>query len=131
MAGTEEGPVASTSSGSDDEDTTAQPDPTSAGLESTGQDASSTGDPVGDFDRGRVVFNETCGRDACHGPDGASGPAPNLAVVVLQRDDVQLRSVIQLGTGNTGKSEGSMPGLELEEQDLADVIVYLRATFGG
>ena len=110
---------------------TSQSDPTSAGLESTGQDASSTGDQAGDFDRGRVVFVETCGRDTCHGPDGRAGPAPNLDVVVPQRDDVRLRSVIQLGTGTTGESEGSMPGQELEDQDLEDVIAYLRATFTG
>jgi mono/diheme cytochrome c family protein len=142
MAGTE-GPMAATSSGSDDSDTTAQPDPTtttppdptttaqpdptSGGVASTGQE--STSGPTGDFERGQVVFMETCGRGDCHGPGGQAGPAPSLAVVVPQRDDARLRNVIQLGTGKTGKSKDSMPGLELEEQDLVDVIAYLRATF--
>ena len=104
-------------------------DASSSGEASTGAAESSSESGDAALDRGQVVFMETCARDSCHGADGLAGPAPNLDVQVPRRDDTRLRTVIQLGTGQTGDSTGAMPGQNLQDQPLQDVIVYLRATF--
>ncbi|MEE2751028.1 MAG: cytochrome c [Myxococcota bacterium] len=86
------------------------------GLEETGLD-----EVVGDIERGAEVFAGTCA--GCHGPEGSGGSAPGLMYIVKQHDDSGLTDIILEGTGN-------MPPQDLSNQELADVIAYLRDSFG-
>jgi mono/diheme cytochrome c family protein len=88
----------------------------------------------GDPARGEVVFSQTC--IACHGADG-KGTIPGVPDFtasngrLTKSDDMLLTNMI-----NGYQSEGSlmaMPALggnpDLTEQDMADVLAYLRKEF--
>ncbi len=76
----------------------------------------------GDPEAGYDVFLATCAASGCHGSDGNDGPAPNLQGAVSTHSDAVLTEIILDGTG-------TMPGQDLEPQELADVIAFLRDAF--
>jgi len=85
---------------------------------------------TGDETSGSTVYDSSCGNSSCHGPDG-SGSASNardLNTVVPTIGDERLVEVIIDGVSANG---GVMPGLgnQLDDQDIADVVAYSRATF--
>ena len=72
---------------------------------------------------GATVFANTCGSSGCHGADGISGSAPSLATEIPEHNSDELACILLAG-------EGSMPSqAHLSDQDLADVIAYVEATF--
>lgn len=77
----------------------------------------------GNATAGEVAF-ATCAASNCHGSDGASGDpsSPDLADAVPALDDRGLAEVIKNGTG-------TMPGQNLSDQEIADVMAYCRQTF--
>lgn len=76
-----------------------------------------------DESRGETFFNQTCANAACHGADGDSGPAPDLTVHATAHADDEIAGLIRNG-------DGDMPAQSsLDDQAIADVIVYLKATF--
>lgn len=90
--------------------------------------AGEAGDPIdeivslpGDATSGEALYGSTCA--VCHGDsgEGASGPALSGEV----SDERELATVIWYGEGDMAGYEGL-----LTEQDVADLIVYLKATFG-
>jgi mono/diheme cytochrome c family protein len=78
-----------------------------------------TGDPA----RGESVFTSTmCSVAACHGADGNSGSAPGLSTLVSSRSDDQLIDSVLDG-------KGGMPPQNLDDQQMADVLAWLRDSF--
>ncbi|MCK6521874.1 cytochrome c [Myxococcota bacterium] len=77
---------------------------------------------TGDSTAGATVFSNTCA--GCHGADGASGYAANLVEEIPEKDDAFIVGVIINGY------EGGMPAQDLSDQEVADVLAYVRATFG-
>ena len=75
----------------------------------------------GDAAPGKPVYEATCA--ACHGTDGRSDTAPDLANPELQAvaDDAFLRYAILRGRPGT-----TMVPANLSEQEMADVIAYIR-----
>ena len=82
----------------------------------------------GDATAGETVFGATCIN--CHGADGTQGtevagtPAADLNAVVPGMTDDEIASQVQDGGS-------AMPAQGLSDSDTADVIAYVRATFGG
>lgn len=91
---------------------------------------------AGDAERGEQVYQETC--IACHGPDGrgALEGVPNLADPrgrLAKPDDVLVRNMIE-GFQSPGSPmpmppKGGNP--DLSDQDMVDVLAYIRSEFGG
>jgi mono/diheme cytochrome c family protein len=92
---------------------------------------------AGDIANGKAIYVERC--VLCHGAAGhgwdwdqkAMRPpvaVPNLVEVVPQRSDVYLRRVIRDGGEAVGLTR-FMPafGFNMSEQELRDVVVYLRS----
>ncbi|MEM9458924.1 MAG: c-type cytochrome [Myxococcota bacterium] len=79
---------------------------------------------TGDVSAGETVFSGSgCNSTACHGADGDSGPsAPRLTDVVGMRTDDELINSVLDGRGN-------MPPQSLEDQQMADVLAWLRDSF--
>jgi cytochrome c551 len=79
-----------------------------------------TGDPAA----GQTVFTSgMCSTSACHGADGNSGTtAPALSSVVSSRTDDQIIDSVLDG-------KGAMPAQDLTDQEMADVLAWLRDTF--
>lgn len=77
----------------------------------------------GNASEGQKRFDSTCGSASCHGPDGKAGPAPDFPQVVPGRSTRDLASVVVNGTGRMPRQSS------LSDQDVADVIAYLKATF--
>lgn len=75
---------------------------------------------TGDSTNGGTLFAASCA--SCHGDDGKTGTASNLAAVVPDLPDQELVNTIISG-------KGSMPAQDLEDQDTADILAWLRATF--
>ena len=74
----------------------------------------------GDSANGEALFASTCGISSCHGPDGVSGPAADIADYLSIHPAEQLARTVRFGYG-------AMPGLSnLSDQDVADVIAYLE-----
>ena len=72
---------------------------------------------------GAAVFAQTCGSAGCHGADGVAGSAPNLDDEIPEFDSESLSCLVLGGTG-------SMPSqASLSDQELADVLAYVQATF--
>ncbi len=77
-------------------------------------------DPV--VERGAAVFRRYCAH--CHGARGAgTGDGPDLRVRVPTVDDAEVLRLVRDG----GRM---MPALPVDEAQRADVLAYLRATFG-
>lgn len=91
-----------------------------AGCGDKGDDTA--GGVVGDATAGETVFNDVC--TACHGADGlgSEGYSPSLADETLDLEDSEISDVILNGYGE-------MPAQDLTEQQVADVIAYMNATF--
>lgn len=83
-----------------------------------------TGVVVGDAERGATIYAASCA--ACHGASGLGGAGgPSLAKEVAGESDEELVETIREG-------EDDMPPFpNLSEQDLADLIAWLRQRFGG
>ena len=77
---------------------------------------------TGDATAGGTIFGNVCA--ACHGADGASGYAANLVEEIPSKDDAFIVDIIINGDG------GGMPAQDLSDQEVADVLAYVRATFG-
>ena len=80
----------------------------------------------GDPSDGTKIFKETCGTAVCHGPDGSGGStnAEDLRVVVPKLTDAEI--VDRMVNGYL-----VMPPQQLEDQQMADVLSYLRQQWGG
>jgi mono/diheme cytochrome c family protein len=80
----------------------------------------------GDPSAGSKLFQKTCGTAICHGPDGSGGStdAEDLSVVVPKRSDLEIVNVMT-------KGYLVMPPQQLEDQQMADVLSYLRQQWGG
>ena len=85
-------------------------------------DADTDTDPPGDPELGRPTFQATCANAGCHGSDGVVGPAPDLTAVVPFYSDDRLSAIIQNGAGR-------MPGQPVSDDELADLLAYLRLSF--
>jgi mono/diheme cytochrome c family protein len=92
-----------------------------------GGDSAGGGDLVGDPVAGAKVFAATCAQVNCHGPDGSgsdpSSDADDLSKVVPGLSDSEIESRIENGFG-------LMAPVDLDEQEMADVIAYVRQEFG-
>lgn len=75
----------------------------------------------GDPAIGETVFAEECA--SCHADDGTGGIGPSLYGVVPDLTDGELVAIMIDGTGE-------MPAIPLEGNEPADVLAYLRETFG-
>ncbi len=126
---TSTGPGTSTSTGSgtatETSTATSTGSTTSTGTSTetgTGSDTGSdtaTATPVAD---GAVVYARGCAASNCHGADGDAGSGPNLSSEVPGRSDSSLTRIIREGAG-------SMPAVTVTDEELADLLAYLRATF--
>lgn len=76
----------------------------------------------GDVAAGATVFGR-CTSSACHGTDGNSGSGSPLSSEVPEASD---RGLIDAVLGG----EEGMPPQGLTDQEMADLLVYLRDTFG-
>lgn len=76
---------------------------------------------VGDAAAGSAIYTSTCA--ACHGADGNVNEA-KLTEEVPDKSDAELEDIILNGYDE-------MPPVNLEDQEVADVIAYLRQAFGG
>ena len=93
-------------------------------------------EPAGNADTGQQLYQERC--VLCHGAAGQGWdwnkkamqppmPVPNLVEVMPQRSDEYLRAVVRDGGEAVGLTL-FMPafGFNMSEQDLQDVVAYLR-----
>jgi mono/diheme cytochrome c family protein len=62
----------------------------------------------------------------CHGPERTG---PNLAALVPLYDDARIATTIRNGVRGLGSSPGMPAQRQLTEQDIADVIAYLRSMY--
>jgi len=89
----------------------------------------------GDSERGKIVFSQRCAM--CHGEsgDGNNGMAANFQQEWFRftKSDDELSESIRNGFQTPGKhyTAGAMPPQFLSDQDLENVIAYMRKTFGG
>lgn len=72
---------------------------------------------------GAGVFANTCGNAACHGSDGNSGPAVDLGEHIPEHGADELACIVLAGSGDMPSQSG------LTDQELADVLAYVQATF--
>lgn len=79
---------------------------------------------TGDAAAGETVYAR-CSVSSCHGADGNSGPTgtPPLGEEVPEQSDEDL---IQIVVGGYG----SMPAQGVDDQQMADLLAYLRDSFG-
>lgn len=79
---------------------------------------------TGDANAGSASFS-TCASSSCHGSDGTAGGNAdrNLAVKVPSMTEAQLVDVILNGSGDMAAQS------QLENQDIADIVAYLKETF--
>lgn len=77
-----------------------------------------------DADHGATVYTASCA--ACHGSDGTGAVAgvADLTVRVAEMTDAEIED-------NVNNGGGDMAAVPLSEDDLADLLAYLRETFGG
>lgn len=88
-----------------------------------GDDNGAILDLTGDAAAGETVFTAgMCATAACHGSDGVSGQAPALDGVVGSRTDEQIIDSVLDG-------KGAMPPQDLSDQQMADVLAWLRQEF--
>lgn len=72
---------------------------------------------------GATVFANTCGNAGCHGDNGTNGSGPDLSEEIPELDMDALGCLLLAGVE-------SMPSqASLSDQELADVIAYVRTTF--
>ena len=78
----------------------------------------------GDASAGSTTYGTLCGSSSCHGQNGNDGAsnAGDLPAAVPGLSDEAIVSVIIDG-------QGAMPAQSLDDQEVADVLAYCRATF--
>jgi len=79
---------------------------------------------TGDSAAGQATFTAgTCSTDSCHGSDGNSGPSamPFSSLASSLSDDDIVNSVLD--------GKGGMPPQDLEDQEMANVLAWLRSDF--
>jgi len=83
----------------------------------------------GDATAGATVF-DTCGLSNCHGPDGTASisNARDLTTHVPTATDAQIIKTVIDGS-ITGAAVMPPYGGQFSDQEIADVVAYLRATF--
>ena len=74
----------------------------------------------GDIDAGASVYSTSC--SGCHGADGEGVSGPALAGDL--EDESEILEVVFYG-------EGTMPAVDLTDQEAADLLVYLYDAFDG
>ncbi|GIX46353.1 MAG: hypothetical protein KatS3mg131_0564 [Candidatus Tectimicrobiota bacterium] len=102
-----------------------------------GAGVAGSAEPTGDAARGKEIYQERC--LLCHGALGQGWawhkkavrppvPVPDLRQVVPQRSDEYLITVIRDGGEAVGLTR-FMPafGFDMSEQDLRDVVAFLRS----
>jgi cytochrome c551 len=95
----------------------------SGGDDGDGGDNSAVLALSGDAAAGQTVFSaNACATAGCHGADGNSGSAPALRDVIDNRTDDQIIDAVLDG-------KGGMPPQDLTNQQMADVLAWLRDTF--
>ncbi|WP_218081987.1 c-type cytochrome [Anthocerotibacter panamensis] len=72
----------------------------------------------GDGAQGRIIFENNC--SGCHGLDAKGEVGPSLMKVSQRRSDTQL--ITQVVSGKTPP----MPSFQLEPQQMADLLEYLK-----
>ncbi len=75
---------------------------------------------VGDATAGAEVYTSACA--GCHGADGDGSVGPAMDGTGELSDEA-LEDLILNG-------DGEMPAIDLSEQELLDLVAYIRATFG-
>jgi mono/diheme cytochrome c family protein len=77
----------------------------------------------GDATAGRAQYQIVCA--ACHGPEGTGiAGAPGIATTVAGLSDEAVLTTVLRG-------RGGMPAAHLTDAQAADILAYLRATWGG
>ncbi len=90
-------------------------------LVACGGSSTDTASVTGDATAGADVYATSCA--ACHGASGEGGTGPAMADEVPGKSDAEIEDIVLNG-------EGSMQAVSLGDQDLADLLAYLRAEFG-
>ena len=85
-----------------------------------GGEKADSGLPEGDATAGADLYTSNC--SSCHGADGEGGFGPALTHSTHELSEADLADVIVNGQGD------DMPGFNVSDQEVADVIAYL-ATF--
>ena len=75
----------------------------------------------GNVHDGEHTYEDSCA--GCHGADGSGGDGPSLIDAVPVHTNVQIANIITYGSGE-------MPEIHIDDQEIADVIAYLRSAFG-
>ena len=102
------------------------------GLAACSDKGSDTGALTGDASAGATEFSNVCA--VCHGADGTgeTGVAPSLVDAVPEyTHDSELSDIILNGFDEANPDYPTMPPQDLTDQQVADVIAYLRETFPG
>lgn len=84
---------------------------------------------TGDATAGATVFNSSCGQSNCHGADGTASTtnARDLTTFASTISDARLIQVII--DGSVGQNVMPPLGGQFSDQEIADVVAYVRATF--
>jgi cytochrome c551 len=86
------------------------------------KDGDSGGAATGDAASGETLYSSNCA--GCHGADGTGVSGPDLTSgLVSGLSDDAISDVVANG-------EGSMPAILSDDQDIADVVAYLRQEWG-
>ena len=79
---------------------------------------------TGDASTGEALFGTECA--SCHGASGEGGFGPAMDTIIPSRSDEEIADATLFGAGT------AMPAHEyLSDQDVADLLAFLTATFGG
>lgn len=84
---------------------------------------------TGDATAGTTVFDGSCGQANCHGSDGtaSNSNARDLTTFASTITDAQLIQIII--DGSVGQNVMPPLGSQYSDQEIADVVAYVRATF--
>ena len=86
------------------------------------KDGDSAAAATGDAANGATLYSSSCA--GCHGADGTGVSGPDLTSgLVSGMTDDQISDVIANGAG-------SMPAITSDDQEIADILAYLRQEFG-
>lgn len=75
---------------------------------------------VGDATAGGTVYSNNCA--GCHSADGSGGSGPSLIAEVPELSDDEITTAVLEG-------KGGMPSFDLDDQEMADLLAYLRDSF--
>lgn len=78
----------------------------------------------GDVTRGQTAFNKTCA--TCHGTDGnGTASGPSLKEPAKNDPTHEIIETVINGKGTLMPSQAALP-----DQEIADIVAYVKATFG-